>query len=196
MTESRERKRAVCVFCGARPGSDPRYLALARRTGTELARAGITLVYGGGSLGMMGALADGALQAGGAVVGVIPQSLMDREVGHVGLTRMEVVGDMAVRKQRMIALSDAFLTLPGGLGTLDELFEVLTLRQLGEHDKPILVVNDQGYFDALALALRSIVAEGLASARDVDHMRLVPDLQSAMQSMFHIQQLNTQGDTA
>ncbi|MCX7203813.1 MAG: TIGR00730 family Rossman fold protein [Burkholderiales bacterium] len=127
---------AVCVFCGARPGSQPRFLELARRTGTAIARSGATLVYGGGSVGMMGALADAALQAGGEVIGVIPSALVAREVGHAALTRNEVVADMQVRKQRMIELSDAFLTLPGGLGTLDELFEVLTLRQLREHDKP------------------------------------------------------------
>jgi len=169
----------VCVFCGARSGAEPRFLDLASRAGQLLAVSGATVVYGGGSVGMMGALADGALAAGGPVVGIIPRVLMQREVGHTGLTRLEVVPDMPARKQRMIELSDAFLTLPGGLGTLDELFEVLTLRQLGEHAKPIVAVSDAGYFDALAACLRSFVALGLAQARDVDALELVRSLEAA-----------------
>jgi hypothetical protein len=129
---------------------------------------------------MMGALADGALAAGGEVVGVIPSVLMNREVGHTGLARLEVVADMQVRKQRMIELSDAFLTLPGGLGTLDELFEVLTLRQLGEHAKPIVAVSDTGYFDALAASLRGFVEHGLAAVGDVDALELVPSVEAAI----------------
>ncbi|HYF59444.1 MAG TPA: TIGR00730 family Rossman fold protein [Burkholderiaceae bacterium] len=175
-----DRPPAVCVFCGARPGGDPRFLGLARRAGALLAASGATVVYGGGSVGMMGALADAALAEGGEVVGVIPALLMAREVGHRGLTRLEVVPDMQVRKQRMIELSDAFLTLPGGLGTLDELFEVLTLRQLGVHDRPIVAVSDRGYFDALAGALRAFVADGLAAERDVAALELVPTLEDAL----------------
>lgn len=175
--------RSVCVFCGARTGNDPRFMALAHRTGSELARRGITVVYGGGSVGLMGAVADGALQAGGQVIGVIPRSLMAREVGHAGLTRNEVVPDMQVRKQRMIELSDAFLTLPGGLGTLDELFEVLTLAQLGEHDKPIVLLNDAGYFDTLIAAVDAIVQQGFTQARDVQRMRCEPSLERALQAL-------------
>jgi uncharacterized protein (TIGR00730 family) len=171
---------AVCVFCGARAGSQPRFLELARRTGTAIARSGATLVYGGGSVGMMGALADAALQAGGEVIGVIPSALVAREVGHAALTRNEVVADMQVRKQRMIELSDAFLTLPGGLGTLDELFEVLTLRQLREHDKPILVVDDEGYFAPLIACLRSIVAHGLVAQADIDVMERFDSPEAAL----------------
>jgi uncharacterized protein (TIGR00730 family) len=174
------RPYAVCVFCGARPGHEPRFLALARRAGAMLAAGGATLVYGGGSVGMMGALADAALAEGGEVIGVIPSVLMNREVGHPGLTRLEVVADMQLRKQRMIELSDAFLTLPGCLGTLDELFEVLTLRQLGEHAKPIVAVGDGGYFDALAGVLRDFVGHGLASARDVDALELFPTVDAAL----------------
>ncbi|MFM1989270.1 MAG: hypothetical protein RJA99_2227 [Pseudomonadota bacterium] len=171
---------AVCVFCGARPGGDPRFVALARRAGAMLAAGGATVVYGGGSVGMMGAVADAALAEGGEVIGVIPSVLMNREVGHRGLTRLEVVADMQVRKQRMIELSDAFLTLPGGLGTLDELFEVLTLRQLGEHAKPIVAVSDGGYFDPLAVAVRDFVDHGLASAHDVGALELFPTLEGAL----------------
>jgi uncharacterized protein (TIGR00730 family) len=171
---------SVCVFCGARPGSDPRFLEIARRAGALLAACGATVVYGGGSVGMMGALADAALAEGGEVLGVIPAVLMNREVGHRGLTQLEVVADMQVRKQRMIALSDAFLTLPGGLGTLDELFEVLTLRQLGEHAKPIVAVSDAGYFDALAASLQGFVDHGLAAGRDVAALELFPTLEGAL----------------
>lgn len=176
----RPRGPSICVFCGARSGAEPRFAAIAREAGERLARGGATLVYGGGSVGMMGALADAAIAAGGDVIGVIPSVLMAREVGHRGLTRLEVVADMQLRKQRMIALSDAFLTLPGGLGTLDELFEVLTLRQLGEHAKPIVAVSDRGYFDALAASLRGFVAHGLAAERDVAALELFPDLGAAL----------------
>jgi uncharacterized protein (TIGR00730 family) len=179
-TDGPARVASVCVFCGARDGADPRFLALARRTGAQLAACGATLVYGGGSVGMMGALADAALEEGGEVIGVIPSVLMEREVGHTRLTRLEVVADMQVRKQRMIELSDAFLTLPGGLGTLDELFEVLTLRQLGVHAKPIVAVSDRGYFDSLAETLRAFQAHGLAQARDVAALELVPTLEGAL----------------
>jgi len=114
------------------------------------------------------------------VIGIIPEVLMKREVGHRGLTQLEVVGDMQVRKQRMIEVSDAFLTLPGGLGTLDELFEVLTLRQLGEHAKPIVAVSDGGYFDALAASLQGFVGHGLAAERDVAALELFPTLEGAL----------------
>ncbi|MFO0461232.1 MAG: TIGR00730 family Rossman fold protein [Burkholderiales bacterium] len=171
---------AVCVFCGARPGSEPRFLELAARAGALLAASGATVVYGGGRVGMMGALADAALAEGGEVVGVIPSVLMNREVGHTGLARLEVVSDMQARKQRMIELSDAFLTLPGGLGTLDELFEVRTLRQLGEHAKPIVAVRDRGDFDALAASLRGLVGHGLAATRDVYALECVPTVEAAL----------------
>jgi uncharacterized protein (TIGR00730 family) len=181
-TSARSLVRAlvVCGFCGARDGADPRFLALARLAGDRLARAGATIVYGGGRVGMMGALADAALAAGGQVIGVIPGVLLDREMGHTGLTRLEIVADMQVRKQRMVELSDAFLTLPGGLGTLDELFEVLTLRQLGEHQLPILAVNDQGYFDTLAACLAEFVDHGLAGQRDVAALERFASLDAAL----------------
>lgn len=158
---------ALCVFCGAKTGTDPRWMALAREFGAAVARRGWTLVFGGGRVGLMGALADGALAAGGQVVGVIPHRLMAREVAHSGLTRLEVVEDMAVRKTRMIALSDAFATLPGGLGTLDELFEVLTLRQIGEHRKPIGLLDHDGYWQPLLRACEAMVAAGFVHPRDL-----------------------------
>lgn len=161
---------AVCVFCGSKSGSDPRWSVLARAFGAALARRGWTLVYGGGRVGLMGTLADGALDAGGAVVGVIPHTLMKRELAHGGLSRLEVVTDMAVRKTRMIELSDAFVALPGGLGTLDELFEVLTLAQIGEHDKPVALLNAAGYWDPLLAACTAMVDAGFVHRRDVEAM--------------------------
>jgi uncharacterized protein (TIGR00730 family) len=170
----------ICVFCGARKGHDPRWVGLAREFGQALARQGYTLLYGGGHVGLMGELADAALAEGGAVIGVMPESLMRREVGHPGLAELEVVPDMHLRKQRMIARSDAFVTLPGGLGTLDELFEVMTLAQLGEHARPMLLVDPTGYFDALFRLLDDIVEQGLASPQDVQALQRVASVSEAM----------------
>jgi uncharacterized protein (TIGR00730 family) len=172
--------RSVCVFCGAKLGGEQRFADLARRAGALIAGAGATVVYGGGSVGMMGALADGALDAGGTVVGIIPQLLMNREVGHKGLARLEVVVDMQARKQRMIEVSDAFVALPGGLGTLDELFEVLTLRQLGLHAKPMLVVSDGGYFDPLLAALQGFVGHGLVHPKDLAVLETFPSVEATL----------------
>lgn len=176
-------RRALCVFCGARSGADPRWGLAARAFGAEVARRGWTLVYGGGRVGLMGALADGALAAGGEVVGIIPHSLMAREVGHGGLTRLEVVDDMAQRKIRMIAVSDAFVALPGGLGTLDELFEVLTLRQIGEHAKPVGLLDQHGYWQPLLAACRAIVDAGFARAGDVDDLIVHADAAALLDAL-------------
>jgi uncharacterized protein (TIGR00730 family) len=172
--------RSVCVFCGATLGAEPRFAEIARRTGMLIARTGATLVYGGGSVGMMGALADGALAAGGTVVGVIPKFLVDREAAHTGLARMEVVADMQLRKQRMIEIADAFIALPGGLGTLDELFEVLTLRQLGFHSKRAVAVSDGGYYDALHASLQGFVAAGLVRPQGLALLELAPGIEDAL----------------
>lgn len=141
--------RSVCVFCGSGTGRDPRYAEVARATGRQLAERGLRLVYGGGRVGLMGIVADAALAAGGAVTGVIPQLLVTREVEHRGLTELHEVDSMHTRKALMERLSDAFLVLPGGFGTLDELCEILTWSQLGLHDKPIGLVNSRGYYDGL-----------------------------------------------
>lgn len=175
--------KAICIFCGAKPGNDPAYLAIARDAGATLARRGMTLVYGGGHVGMMGAVADGALAAGGEVIGVIPQRLVDREQGHRGITRLEIVSDMAVRKTRMIALSDAFVCLPGGLGTLDELFEVMTLKQIGTHDKPIGLANHGGYFDPLLRTLDAWVDAGFIGRRETDALHSAPDFDGLLDAM-------------
>lgn len=157
--------RSICVFCGSSPGIRPDYLRVARDTGRLIAERQLTLVYGGGKVGLMGAVADAALAAGGKVVGVIPQMLMDREVGHPGLTELRVCTTMSERKLLMGELSDAFLSLPGGIGTMDELFEAWTWTQLGLHDKPSGLLNFQGYYDGLVQFLDRTVAEGFQRPR-------------------------------
>lgn len=148
---------SLCVFCGSRHGAAPAYAASARAVGLGLARRGWRLVYGGGNVGLMGELADAAGQAGAHVTGVIPESLMQREVGHRGLDELHVVPTMHARKQLMAERADAFVALPGGLGTFEELFEVWTWRQLGYHDRPIALLNADGYYDALLHFLDSTV---------------------------------------
>nr|WP_294233576.1 TIGR00730 family Rossman fold protein [Prosthecobacter sp.] len=139
----------ICVYCGSNPGNNPAHRAAAYELGAFLASAGHGLVYGGGHVGLMGAVADGALSKGGEVIGVIPKSLMDKELGHGGVTELRVVGSMHERKQMMVDLSDGFIALPGGFGTLDELFETLTWLQLAFHDKPVGLLNVGGFFDGL-----------------------------------------------
>ena len=140
---------SICVYCGSSNRVDPAHLTAARDFGQHLAESGVRLVFGGGRVGLMGAMADGALAAGGATTGVIPSFLQDLEVGHNGLDAMEVVDAMHPRKARMVELADAFCILPGGLGTLDEAFEVITWRQLGLHDKPIVLANLEGFWQPL-----------------------------------------------
>ena len=151
--------RRVCVFCGSSPGARADYARAAAETGELLARRGVGLVYGGGHVGLMGVAADAALRAGGQVIGVITQALRDREVAHEGLTELHVVRTMHERKAQMAALSDAFLVLPGGIGTLEEFFEVWTWGQLGEHSKPVGMVNTAGYYDGLIQFLDAAVTE-------------------------------------
>lgn len=157
--------RAICVFCGSSSGNRPDYVEVARAAGKSIARRGLTLVYGGGKVGLMGAVADAALAAGGRVVGIIPQMLLDREVGHPGLSELRVVTTMSERKLLMGELSDAFLSLPGGIGTLDELFEAWTWTQLGLHDKPSGLLNHRGYYDQLIRFLDLAVSEGFQRPR-------------------------------
>ncbi|MFK8330965.1 TIGR00730 family Rossman fold protein [Pseudomonas sp. BJa5] len=152
--------RSVCVFCGASTGVNPAYREAAIALGQAIASRGLTLVYGGGAVGLMGIVADAAMAAGGEVVGIIPQALMDAEVGHSGLTRLEVVDGMHARKARMAELSDAFVALPGGLGTLEELFEVWTWGQLGYHAKPLGLLDVNGFYSKLGSFLDHVVEEG------------------------------------
>jgi uncharacterized protein (TIGR00730 family) len=162
--------RSVCVFCGASSGHDPRYAAAAAAVGERLAARGIQLVYGGGRLGLMGSLADAALAAGGRVVGVIPRGLVDRELAHSGVSELRIVDTLHQRKSVMAELSDAFIALPGGLGTLEELAEVLSWAQLDLHEKPIGLLDVGGYFSALEAFLDHAVSEGFVAER---HRRLL-----------------------
>lgn len=161
---------SLCVYCGSRTGDNAAYEAAAVAVGTAVGRRGWRLVYGGGRAGLMGRVADAALAAGAPVLGVIPRSLMEREVGHAGLTELHVVETMHERKLLMAQHSDAFIALPGGIGTFEELFEVWTWRQLGYHDKPVGLLNVDGYYDALLGFMRQTVARGFVS--DAQHALL------------------------
>lgn len=152
--------KSVCVFCGSNPGNDPAYAEGARAMGSEIARRGMVLVYGGGAVGLMGVVANAALEAGGEVHGVIPQALRDKEVGHHGLTRLEVVDTMHTRKARMAELSDGFIAMPGGIGTFEELFEIWTWGQLGIHTKPLGMLDVAGFYEPLAGFLDATVSAG------------------------------------
>lgn len=152
--------KRVCVFCGSSPGARPEYAEAARAMGRALVERGVGLVYGGGKVGMMGVLADTVLEEGGEVVGVIPEGLLAREVGHPGLTELHVVGSMHERKARMADLSDAFMALPGGFGTWEEYCEVLTWSQLGIHPKPCGILDVAGYYTPLLAFIDHAVAEG------------------------------------
>lgn len=183
MSDTAQSRRAICVFCGAKSGDDPRWVNIAFDFGRALAERGWTLVYGGGNVGLMGAVADGALAGGGEVVGVIPRRLLEREVAHRGLTRLEVVADMAERKTRMIALADAFASLPGGLGTLDEFFEVLTLAQIGYHDRRSVLLDQHGYWQPLLAALQAMIAHGFVREADLASLRVAPDIETAIAAL-------------
>ncbi len=162
---------SLCVFCGSRSGSLPAFEAAAAALGRHLGERGIRVVYGGGSLGLMGALANACLEVGGEVVGVIPDFLMSLELGHRGVTQLDIVSDMLARKRRMGELSDAFLTLPGGIGTLDELFEMLTWTRLDLHRKPSGLLNVAGYYDELiAFCHRTQVEGGFISAENAANL--------------------------
>ena len=164
--------RAVCVFCGSQTGRCEKYVAAARDTARLLARRGIELVYGGGHVGLMGALADEALAHGGRVVGVIPEHLMRPEVAHQGLTELIVVDSMHTRKQTMALRSDAFIVLPGGFGTLEEMFEMLTWLQLRLQAKPVGLLNVEGYFDSLLQFLEHAAGEALIRREHRDLLRV------------------------
>ncbi len=164
--------KAICVYCGSNAGNKPAYAERATALGTRLAKEGLVLVYGGGNVGLMGIVADAALAAGGEVIGVIPEQLVGWEVAHQGLTRLEIVANMHERKARMFDLSDAFVALPGGFGTLDEMFEMLTWRQLGLGDKPCAFFDVHGFFAPLVAMMDRMVDERFLHAdqrRDLWH---------------------------
>lgn len=165
-----EKMKSICVFCGSRTGSGAVYADAAKQLGRELARRKLRLVYGGGNIGLMGILADAVLAEGGEVIGVIPHALLVKELGHGGLTQLHVVGSMHERKALMAELSDAFIALPGGYGTLEEFCEIVTWAQLGLHPKPCGLLNVNGYFDSLLAFFDQAVSEGFVRA---EHRALV-----------------------
>ncbi len=169
--------KSICVFCGSNSGVNPVYAEAARELAATLLTRGIRLVYGGGNVGLMGIIADAMLTGGGQVVGVIPHSLWNREVGHGGLTELHLVVTMHERKTLMADLADGFVALPGGAGTLDETFEIWTWAQLGIHDKPCGLLNIGGYFDSLLTYLKHTVAEGFLKSEHLD--MLMVDQQSS-----------------
>ena len=174
---------SVCVYCASRPGRSPAHTAAARDTGTWIGRMGWQLVYGGGRAGLMGEVADAALAAGASVVGVIPQSLMERELGHTGLSELHVVQTMHERKRLMAERSDAFLALPGGIGTMEELFEVWTWRQLGYHDKPVGLLNTEGYYDKLLAFVADMADAGFVQPAQRALLQVESQVQPLLQRL-------------
>lgn len=172
--------RRVCVFCGASSGRVPAYAEAARSFGAALAARGLGLVYGGGRVGLMGAVADAALAAGGEVIGVIPQELVDRELAHDGVTDLRVVGSLHERKAHMAELSDAFVALPGGFGTLDELMEQLTWSQLGLHAKPVALFDVEDYWRPLIALARHATEEGFVRESDLGAIAVGADAEGIL----------------
>ena len=167
--------KSLCVFCGSSPGRDAAYGEAAAKLGRLLAERGITLIYGGGSVGLMGACADACLAAGGKVVGVIPRHLLDMEVGHINLTALHVVDTMHERKAMMAELANGFIVLPGGIGTMEEFFEIWTWGQLGIHHKPFGVLNVAGYYDALFSFIATMVEQGFLKIQQAAMTQLSED---------------------
>lgn len=172
-----------CVFCGSSSGKGDTYEAAARRLGETLAGSGIAIVYGGASVGLMGTLADAALRVGGEVIGVIPKALQDREISHGGLTDLRVVGSMHERKALMSELSDGFIAMPGGAGTLEEFFEVWTWAQLGEHSKPCGLLNVDGYYDPLLNFLDHVATQGFLSEKHRDMVLVEKEPKPLLESL-------------
>jgi uncharacterized protein (TIGR00730 family) len=168
--------KSVCVFCGSNVGRDPAYLKAAVSAGEALARAGLTLVYGGGKVGLMGAVADAALASGGRVVGVMPRALFEREIAHSAVSELRVVETMHERKQTMASLADGFLALPGGAGTFEEFFEQWTWAQLGIHGKPVGLLDVNAYFQPLLALIDKIVAEGFMAQTYRDMLIVEPSV--------------------
>ncbi|WP_407178853.1 TIGR00730 family Rossman fold protein [Bradyrhizobium sp. STM 3562] len=172
--------KAVCVFCGSSVGRDPVYRNAAISAGEALARAGLSLVYGGGKVGLMGAIADAVVAAGGRAIGVIPRALLEREIAHAGLSELHVVETMHERKTKMADLSDGFIALPGGAGTLEEFFEQWTWAQLGIHGKPCGLLNVKDYFQPLIAMIEKAVAEGFVAKRYADMLVVASDVDAIL----------------
>lgn len=180
--------KRLCVYCGSSAGIDASYRGAAARLGTLLAASGVELVYGGSRLGLMGVLADAALAAGGRVTGIIPSHLHDRELAHSGLSHMIVVASMHERKQRMFEFADAFAVLPGGLGTLDETIEMLTWRQLGLHEKPVIIADIAGYWVPLLALFEHAIARGFAAALSRELYRVVARVEDVLPTLAALPQ--------
>jgi uncharacterized protein (TIGR00730 family) len=170
----------LCVFCGSSSGSKPIYTEMATRLGKALAQKGIWLVYGGASVGLMGAVADAVLANGGEVIGVIPEALQEKEIAHNGLSELHVVGTMHERKALMAELSDGFIAMPGGIGTLEELFEVWTWAQLGYHTKPCALFNVDGFYNSLATFLDNVVEEAFVRSKHREMLIVEHDVESLL----------------
>jgi len=179
--------RRVCVFCGASSGRVPAYADAARQFGAALAARGLGLVYGGGRVGLMGAVADAALAAGGEVIGVIPQELVDRELAHGGVTELRVVGSLHERKALMAELADAFVALPGGFGTLDELMEQLTWSQLGLHAKPVGLLDVEDYWHPLVALARHATEEGFVRESDLEAIALAREPEALLDRLAQLE---------
>lgn len=178
--------KSLCVYCGSSQSVPEPWFNTARSLGAAIAARGLTLVYGGARVGLMGALAGAALDRGGRVIGVVPQALVEREVAHNGLTELHVVESMHDRKALMAQLSDAFIALPGGFGTLDELFEILTWALLGLHDKPVLLLNEEGYYDHLLAFLERAANEGFIRPNHLALLRVFAALEGLLaDAAFH-----------
>jgi uncharacterized protein (TIGR00730 family) len=171
----------ICVFCGSSVGANPKYLAEAKLLGQQIAGGGWSLVYGGTSIGLMGSTADAALSGGAEVIGVLPQALQDREIAHRGLTKLHLVGSMHERKALMVSLSDAFIALPGGYGTLDEFFEIVTWAQLSIHSKTCVLINTDGYYDFLLRFLDHAVREEFVRPANLRLVQVARDSAEALQ---------------
>jgi uncharacterized protein (TIGR00730 family) len=180
MTSSKQPLRRVAVFCGSALGTNPAFAAEARSLGAAIAAAGLGMVYGGACVGLMGAVADAALDADAEVIGVLPEVLTGRELEHTRLTRLELVPSMHVRKARIVELADAFLVLPGGYGTMDEMVEVVTWAQLGLHAKPCILINTAGYWDGLLAFLDTAVAAGFVKSKNRELVQVAANAEEAV----------------
>ena len=175
--------KSLCVYCGASPGHSPAYTIAAKQLAVTLVNQDIALVYGGGNVGLMGVIADEVLALGGKVTGVIPQALVDKEVGHTRLTQLHIVDNMHQRKAIMAELSDGFIAMPGGIGTLEELFEVMTWAQLGFHQKPIGLLNVSGFYDGLLRFLEHTRQQGFLRASHLDILLSSPEPNDLLQQL-------------
>jgi len=173
--------KSICVYCGSRTGHFELHIETAKLLAQELVKNDIELIYGGGNIGLMGVIADEVMRLGGEATGIIPKDLLDKEVGHQGLTRLHIVKDMHERKAMMMDLSDGFIALPGGLGTLEELFEALTWSQLGFHHKPIDLLNEHGFFDGLIQFVQHLIAQGFLQPAHADLLMVETDAQLLLQ---------------